>query len=601
MKDSILRSILAEYPKDRAYLIDILVRVQEGDGHISDQSVQALAEYFCISPLDVKETISFYHFLHQQPTGKHIIYVADTVIARMNGYDAVLAALEQETGCALEETSADGLFSLFETACIGLSDQEPAILIDMIPFTQLTPAKVKSVIAEIRNGKTAEQITNPQGIDKTSLGYIENLVKSNIQECGPVFFSNKIKTEQILGEVCSRSPDDVISELTNSQLRGRGGAGFMTGLKWDICRRAEGEEKVIICNADEGEPGTFKDRVLLTKAPEQVILGMLIASYSVGATEGILYLRYEYNYLHCYLENILSDMRTQNLLGKNILGKKGFDFDIRVHLGAGAYICGDESALIESCEGKRGTPRVKPPFPVQKGYKGKPTIVNNVETFANVGRISEKGVKFYLSLGTANSSGTRLISVSGDVRQPGIYEIEWGITLDEVLEKVGAVDPKAVQISGPSGECVSAKLDGKRVFSYQDLSCNGSLMVFNSQRDILDIVRHYMQFFVNESCGICVPCRVGNVELLKKIQLFVDGKAVENDIEEIISWSKIVRSGSRCGLGTTSPKSIMQTIDRFPEIYRSKTAKQEGPLLRSFSLDEALEGYEKAKRELMPN
>ncbi len=605
MNDRIIESIMAEYPQDRAYMIDILIRLQQRAGYIDDQSVIVLAEHFAVSPLDVRETISFYHFLHEQATGKHIIYLADTVIARMNGYDTVLAALEQETGCVSGQSSPDGLFSLFETSCIGLSDQEPAILIDMIPFTRLTPAKVHDIVAAIRGGKTAEQLANPQGIDKTSLEYVEKLVDTNIRENGPVFFTGQTQAAQVLSKAMERLPDELIAELTNARLRGRGGAGFMTGLKWNICRRAEGDEKVIICNADEGEPGTFKDRVLLTRSPEQVILGMLIAAYSVGATEGILYLRYEYNYLYEYLENILANLRKQRLLGQRILGKQGFDFDIRIHLGAGAYICGDESALIESCEGKRGTPRVKPPFPVQKGYKGRPTIVNNVETFANVACILEKGASFYLGLGThgpqGDSHGSRLISVSGDVERPGIYEIEWGITLREVLQKVGAVDAKAVQISGPAGECVSARQDGERVFSYQDLSCNGSVMVFNSKRDILGLVRHYMQFFVNESCGICTPCRVGNVELLKKIQLFVEGRAIETDIEEILSWSKIVRSGSRCGLGTTSPKSIVQTLERFPEVYRSKISKQDGPLLKSFSMEEAMLGFEEAKQKLLTN
>lgn len=430
--------------------------------------------------------------------------------------------------------------------------------------------------------------------------YVDALVESNIRQAGAVFFSEPTDPSAIVADIVARHPEEVIDATSVSKLRGRGGAGFSAGLKWKLCRAAPEETKYVICNADEGEPGTFKDRVILTRCPEQVFTGMTVAGYAIGAQEGIIYLRSEYAYLLDYLEATLASLRDRNLLGERIGGREGFDFDIRIQLGAGAYICGDESALIESCEGKRGTPRVKPPFPVQQGYLRKPTAVNNVETFATVTRIMEKGARWYEAMGTNSSSGTRLLSVSGDVDLPGIYEIEWGTTLNEVLGKVGARDPRAVQVSGPSGECVSVAKDGGRRFSYNDLSCNGSLMVFNQQRDLLGIVRDFMHFFVEESCGICVPCRAGNVELYNKINLIIGGRAVEQDLEEIRNWAKIVRGASRCGLGTTSPKPILTTLESFPEEYQSKLVTQEGPLLASFDLNAAMEGFAVASQTLLP-
>ncbi|NDP60639.1 MAG: NADP oxidoreductase, partial [Oxalobacteraceae bacterium] len=308
----------------------------------------------------------------------------------------------------------------------------------------------------------------------------------------------------------------------------------------------------------------------------------------------IIYLRSEYLYLKDYLEQQLADWRDDGLLGKAIGGKRDFNFDIRIQMGAGAYICGDETALIESLEGKRGTPRVKPPYPVNMGYLGKPTSANNVETFAAVAAIIEHGASWFKAMGTAESTGTRLLSISGDCSAPGIYEIAWGITLADVLAKAGARDPWAVQVSGPSGDCVSVEKDGQRAIALEDLSCNGSFMIFDRSRDLLDIVSQFMQFFVNESCGICVPCRSGNVDLFKKINRVIDGKACQKDLDEVVVWGKLVRKTSRCGLGGTSPKPILTTLQNFPELYAAKLVKQAGPLLPSFDLEESRRGYREA-------
>ncbi len=594
-----IQSILSLYHCDKTRLIDMLWDVQKLHGYIGDEAVGLLSDGLNMSPLDIRETISFYHFFITRPSGRHQVYLCDSVIARMNGYEDVRAALEQEVGCAFGEVNDTNIFGLFDTNCIGLSDQEPAMMVDDVVFTNLTAAKVKDIIGQLKQGKTAGEVANSAGKDRRDVAYVNSLVSDNIRERGEVFFKPGLDYKAILRGCLNKIPSEIIEIVSSSNLRGRGGAGFPTGLKWRLCGEAEGTEKYIICNADEGEPGTFKDRVLLTRSPKDVLLGMVIAAYAIGSRVGIIYLRTEYRYLKDYLEQQLQEFREDGLLGNKILDTE-FDFDIRIQMGAGAYICGDETALIESCEGKRGTPRVKPPYPIQKGYLGQPTCVNNVETFASVCRILEKGSDWFKGMGTDESTGTRLLSVSGDCERPGIFEIEWGVTLNHVLEMVGAKDPMAVQISGPSGECVSVAKDGERQICYSDLSCNGSFMIFDKSRNLVDMIKSFMTFFVHESCGICVPCRAGGVDLLHKVELLLAGRACQKDLDDIVSWGALMRATSRCGLGTTAPRPLLTTMEKFPELYQQIIVQSKGPLLPSFDLEEALQGHEKAYKTLVP-
>lgn len=593
-----LEAILESYNHDKTRLMDILWDIHNQDGYISDEVVGLLATKLNMSPLDIKETASFYHFFHLSPAGEHQIYLANTVIAKMNGYDDVKQALIDEIGCDFNDVSDDGKFGLYDTNCIGLSDQEPAMMIDKVVFTRLTPEYVKEIIEELKEGKSAEEIANPEGISKKDVAYVDNMVSSHIQQKGPVFFRKDRNYRALIMKMLGTYPEEVIETVQNSNIRGRGGAGFPTGLKWKLCREAQEETKYVICNADEGEPGTFKDRVILTRSPKDVFMGMIACAYAIGSQYGIIYLRAEYWYLKEFLEAQLEEMRHEGLLGQQILGQN-IDFDIRIQMGAGAYVCGDETALLESCEGKRGAPRLKPPYPVQEGYLGKPTIINNVETFASVSRIVAKGSDWYRALGTEESSGTRLLSVSGDCDYPGIYMIEWGITLNEVLRMVGAKDTQAVQVSGPSGECVNPWHDGERIFCYSDLSCNGSLMIFNNSRDMLEVVKDYMEFFVDESCGTCSPCRSGNVDLLHKINLVVEGKAVQKDLDEIVSWGNMIKSTSRCGLGMSSPNSLLNTLKKFPKVYKRRLAKPTDMVRPSFDMDRSTSLHENLAKKLL--
>jgi len=590
-----IKDIMTRYHSDRTRLIDIIWDIQREFGYVPGEAVNALSEALNLSPLDVRETISFYHFFRTRPFGKHAIYLCDSVIGRMRGRAEVRDALECTTGARFGETGATGLFGLADTHCIGLSDQEPAMMVDDVVFTKLTPARVAAIVAELKRGKPAAQIANPDDHESDTLAYVEAIVDTNIRNEGQVFFKTGIDHGAVLQACLDRTPDEVAVTIVESNMRGRGGAGFPAGLKLRMARDLDAAEKFVICNADEGEPGTFKDRVLLTRSPRDVLLGMAIGGYAIGARHGIVYLRAEYRYLKEYLERQIADLRAEGLLGRNVLGS-AFEFDIRIQMGAGAYVCGDETALIESCEGKRGTPRLKPPYPIQQGYLGMPTVVNNVETCASLTRIMEMGPSWFARMGTAESSGAKLLSVSGDCARPGIYEIEWGVTLNAVLEMVGAVDPMAVQISGPSGECVSVARDGARRLCYSDLSSNGSFMIFDKSRDLLDIARQFTHFFVDESCGICTPCRAGGIAMLDKLDRVIAGRACQKDLDDCESWGALMRGASRCGLGTTAAKPILTTMRKFPELYRAKLRESECTLLASFDLDDAVSGYDDIAR-----
>jgi [NiFe] hydrogenase diaphorase moiety large subunit len=586
--------VLRRYGYDGTRLLDILWDIHHLFGYLPAEHLAQLADALNRSELDILETASFYHFFHGRPSGRHRIYLSNTVIAKTRGYQAVHDALERQTGVRFDETDEEGMFGLFETPCIGLSDQEPAMLIDEVVFTRLTPESVAAVIGQLKSGRMPADIANAAGLPDDELAYVEALVESNVYTRGPVFFRGPTDYQSLVKNCLAGPPEQTISTITESGLRGYGGAGFGTGLKWRLCREAPGDDKYVICNADEGEPGTFKDRALLTRTPKDVFVGMVIAAYATGSRHGILYLRAEYVYLRSYLECQLQELRDDGLLGCGVGGRADFDFDIRIQLGAGSYVCGEESALIESCEGKRGTPRLKPPYPIQQGYLGKPTCVNNVETLAAATRVIEEGAEWFRRMGTFESAGARLLSVAGDCARAGVYEVEWGITVGEVLGMVGAQNARAVQLGGPSGAWLSAQSDSHRRIAYEDVACNGAVTIFDASRDLLDCVKDFTKFFVDESCGICVPCRAGTVALHDKVELVTAGRATQEDLDGAARWGALVRSTSRCGLGATAANPILTTLEKFPELYRSRLRPQQQTLLSSFDLDAALAGYDDA-------
>ncbi len=362
----------------------------------------------------------------------------------------------------------------------------------------------------------------------------------------------------------SLSRDDILFELKDSKLKGRGGAGFPVSTKWMLAAAAISDEKFIICNADEGEPGTFKDRVLLVEYPELVFEGMVIAAYTIGAKKGIVYLRGEYVYLKKPLEDFLQTMKNDNLLGENISGKDDFSFDIEIFLGASAYVCGEETALIESLEGHRGEARNRPPYPVNTGYQGKTTSVNNVETLACVPHIILNGAEWFKKFGTENSTGTKLFSISGDCENPGVYELPWGTTIEELLKIVNAKNTKAVQVGGASGLCLT-KLEFNRKLAFEDAATGGSIIIFNEDRDMLRVLKNFMEFFVEESCGQCTPCRIGNAKLLEGVKMIEDGKCTFSYLNKLKGLGETMQVSSKCGLGQSSPNSFLSILENFKD------------------------------------
>lgn len=563
-------------------LLDELWRIQQAQRFISDADIHALADRYGLSGIEVEGVASFYHFLHRRPAGRFTIYLNDSIVSKHHGYAEVRAALEAATGARWGETDPTGTFGLYDTSCIGLTDQEPAALINFHPFTRLTAQKAKALVWQLRRGVPVEQLADPVPDQIRRIPPEERRVL-----LGPV---ERGRALQPLRKLASA---DVLEQIEQSGLRGMGGAFFPVGRKWSLCRQQPPGQKYIISNADEGEPGTFKDRVLLHSFPELMIEGMIIAGYCTGATRGIVYLRAEYHWLLDRLEAVLEDYRADGWLGSRLPTREPFEFDIRIQLGAGAYVCGEETALIRSLEGYRGEPTVRTWFPVTRGYQDRPTVVNNVETFAAAARILEQGADHFRALGTELISGTRLLSVGGDCTRPGIYEIEWGETLGQLLEWCGAEDAHIVQVSGPSGLCVRAGAPHRR-FDLNDLRCGGALTIFNRQRELLGILHNFAQFFKTESCGVCTPCRAGNFIFTRKLEKLAKGLGTGDDYQEIRNWSRIMQQTSRCGLGRAATNALLSAMESFPEYFACYFEEDGDCRKHPFDLERALVDYREA-------
>lgn len=374
----------------------------------------------------------------------------------------------------------------------------------------------------------------------------------------------EVKAEEGLRKALDMKRIKLISEIRESGLKGRGGAGFPTGVKWNFAALVKDPEKYVVCNADEGEPGTFKDRVLLTEKPNLVLEGMTIAGRAIGSKSGIIYLRGEYEYLLAHLEAVIQKRRDAGLLGDTIMGNAEFSFDIVVRMGAGAYVCGEETALIESLEGHRGEPRNRPPFPVNTGYLGHPTVVNNVETFALAARVLSLGAEVFAKVGPNSSTGTKMFSISGDCKHPGVYEFPMGLTIEELLHEVGGEDAKAVQVGGASGVCVP-RGGFNRKLAFDDVSTGGSIIVFGKQRDMLRVAKNFMEFFDEESCGQCTPCRSGNRVLLEGIRKLEQGTCSLSYLEELKALGETMQLASKCGLGQSSPNAFLSIMEHFKD------------------------------------
>ncbi len=377
-------------------------------------------------------------------------------------------------------------------------------------------------------------------------------------------FKNENDWEKVLGNILNRTPQDLINELISSELKGRGGAGFPTGLKWKVASELDSQPKYVICNADEGEPGTFKDREILERVPYKVLTAMVACGHVIGAKEGFIYLRGEYRFLKPELQKVIEEF-------EYYLKEINNDFKIKIFMGSGAYICGEETALFESMEGKRGEPRNKPPYPTNYGYMGGPTVINNVETLAHTFTIFKYGAKKFYDLGVQYSRGTKLFSVSGDTPKPGIYELELGMSLQDFVYEFGDGDTKAVQVGGASGFLVPRKKFSDTAIGYQgkltgiSLPTGGSMMLFNSSRSMYNVLDNYLEFFREESCGQCTPCRVGCQQLLLGIKAVKRGDRPASYLDKLLRLTETMQLTAKCGLGQSVANSFSSIVENFRE------------------------------------
>ncbi|MDI1246412.1 MAG: NAD(P)H-dependent oxidoreductase subunit E [Rhodoferax sp.] len=547
-----LQSLLQRHGSDPHALVQILREFQATAGWLPRPALRHLATALNLTLAHVQGVADFYRFFHVEPVGSYRVLFSDNITDRMLGSEALLRQLCALLKVAPDQMRADGRVSVSTSSCTGLCDQGPAVLINHHQvLTRLTPERIVQMADLIE-----QQLPPAQWPPEWS--QVDDQIR-----LADIKLGMQAAPGAALAAALARSPQAMLDDLKRSKLRGRGGAGYATGTKWQLCRNAPGQTHYVVCNADEGEPGTFKDRVLLTSYADTLFEGMSIAAWVVGANQGLVYLRGEYRYLLDHLQAVLQRRREQNLLGRAIQGKAGFDFDITIHVGAGAYVCGEESALIESLE---GVPRIRPPFPVEHGYLGQPTTVNNVETFCAVTHIAVHGGDWWARIGTAQSTGTKIHSVSGDCERPGIYEYPFGTRVGRILEDCGARDTQAVQVGGPSGVCLSA-LEFDRRIGFEDVPTAGAFMVFDRRRDMFEVARNFAHFFAHESCGFCTPCRVGTELVVRQMDKLKRGYGSSADIQVLFELDKLMHGATHCGLGAGACNPLRDTIAKFRPAY----------------------------------
>ena len=521
------------------------------------------------------------------------VLVCSGVNCSLKGSRAVRTAL-------VDEIRAQGLereIKVVETGCFGLCEEGPVLVVypEAVHYCRVTLQDVPEIVAEhLRKGRVIDRLLYqgdrvPKAVQTWSeMDFYSRQKRVVLRNCGlidPDNIDEYIARDgyQALGTALrDMEPQDIIQVIKDSGLRGRGGAGFPAGLKWGFTARAAGDQKYLICNADEGEPGTFKDRLILEGDPHSVIEGMAIAAYAIGASKGYIYFRGEYNLSIERLDHALNQAREYGLLGENIFGSD-FGFDIEIKIGAGAYVCGEETALINSIEGKRGEPRYKPPYPASAGLWGKPTCVNNVETLANVAPIILNGAQWFRSIGTENCPGTKVFTLTGNITNAGLIEVPMGITLREIIYDIGGGIPngrkfKMAQTGGTSGGCLPEALldvpmDIDSLAAAGSALGSGALLIMDDTHCIIDVVKSFMRFFRHESCGQCTPCREGTQRLYELVDRISRMEASQEDVELIRRLSRAMEDASLCALGQTAPFPVLTTMRFFPEEYEAHISK----------------------------
>src|SRR6202163_82351 len=567
------------YPVKRSALIPMLMYAQDEFGYVSDEVVAEMAARLELRGVQVEETLEYYSMLHRRPMGKYHVQVCTNVACMLRGGNELLDRAKKRLEIGHKEVTKDGVFSLEEVECIGACTGAPPMQINYDFYENLTPATFDRLIQELDSGRKAEPVPvisgalhdrEPGEIPVISKRWgIENSTKID------VFLQNG--GYQALDKALKQmTPESIIDEMKKSNLRGRGGAGFPTGMKWSFVPKDSPKAKYVICNADESEPGTCKDRPLMEMDPHQLIEGMVIAGRAIGSHQGFIYIRGEYRYVLDIVQGAITEAYERGYLGKNILGS-GFDYDLLIHTGAGAYECGEESALMESLEGKRGYPRIKPPFPAVVGLYGCPTIINNVETLSTVPAIIRQGGEWYAALGSPKNGGTRLYSISGHINRPGIYELPLGFPLRRMIEDVaggvrGGRKLKAVIPGGSSCPLLSAEeidvaLDYDSVAKIGSMLGSGGTVIFDEDTCMVDLARRIMHFYAHESCGWCIPCREGTAWLRKMLDRFHAGGGSAEDIPLIDELSKNMLGKTFCPLGDAAALPTISIVKKWPQEF----------------------------------
>ncbi|HDP54362.1 MAG TPA: NADH-quinone oxidoreductase subunit NuoF [Bacteroidetes bacterium] len=505
---------------------------------------------------------------------------------RASESDSIVKSFKAE----LDKNGLENEVQVIMTGCFGFCEKGPIVKVlpDNTFYTEVKRADVAEIVSEhVIKGRKVERLlySDPKSkehiSDSKRMGFYKKQIRIALRNCGvinPESIDEYIAREgyQALGSVFEMGPDKAIKIMQQSGLRGRGGGGFPTGLKWEFASKNKADQKYVVCNADEGDPGAFMDRSILEGDPHSVIEAMTINGFCIGATKGLIYIRAEYPLAIERLKIALNQAREYGLLGKDILGS-GFDFDIEIRYGAGAFVCGEETALIHSMEGDRGEPTVKPPFPAESGYLGKPTNVNNVETFANIPVIYLKGAEWFASIGTEKSKGTKVFALAGKINNVGLIEVPMGITLREVIYEIGGGIKggkkfKAVQTGGPSGGCLTEKhldtpIDYDNLIAAGSMMGSGGMIVMDEDDCMVSVAKFYLDFTVEESCGKCAPCRIGNKRLYEVLERICEGKGTMEELDRLRNLGEVIKDSSLCGLGQTSPNPVLSTLDNFYDEY----------------------------------
>jgi NADH-quinone oxidoreductase subunit F len=563
-----LQSAISEYiALGRAGLLPALQAAQRTYGYLPEPVATEVARLLSVPLADVFGVIDFYSMLYRQPVGKTVVRVCTDPACALAGGETLLDSLCQYLGVSQDEPSADGAITVERAPCLGLCEHAPAVLVG------------DRAVGEAAQIGLDELLRGEASLPGSAIAGDLRILTANCGNSHPTSLPEYVARGGYAGfkRALGMAPEAVIDQVKSSGLVGRGGAAFPTGVKWEGAARADGSPKYVVCNADESEPGTFKDRVLLEEDPQRVLEGMLIAAYAIGAGRGYLYVRGEYPYAYKVLQDAVDQARQESYLGANVLGS-GFNFDVELCQGAGAYICGEETALFESIEGKRGFPRIKPPFPTTHGLFGKPTAINNVETLCNVPYILEHGPSAYRQIGTEKSPGPKLFCVSGDVARPGLYEVPFGITIRRLVYNLagGVRDGRALQtilFGGAAGAFATPdQLDVR--MSFEDLRQaglplgSGVVMVFDETRDLRDVLARLGRFFAHESCGKCYPCQLGTQRQYEILSRLKAGKPLPGDAERLTDVGWTMTDASLCGLGQTAATAVLSAMKIWPELFR---------------------------------